>query len=56
MDVTTSVKNIALIYIAVKDFGHCNQLSDRHATLFYDELSGQETIRINLFVTLVYDQ
>ena len=24
-----------------RDFGHCNHLSDRHATLFFDELSGQ---------------
>jgi len=29
------------INLNLKDFGHCNQLSDRHATLFYDELSGQ---------------
>lgn len=28
------------VHLNLRDFGHCNSLSDRHATLFYDELSG----------------
>jgi len=38
----------------LRDFGHCNHLSDRHATLFFDELSGQyELVNYSQHGTLV---
>jgi len=41
-------------HLNLRDFGHCNNLSDRHATLFYDELSGHyELINYSEFGTKV---
>ena len=41
-------------FVILRDFGHCNNLSARHATLFYDELSGQyELINYSPFGTQV---
>jgi hypothetical protein len=42
------------VHLNLRDFGHCNNLSARHANLFYDELSGQyELINYSHFGTKV---